>query len=919
MQVLLAKHWHHLPTEEVVQLLETDLERGLDRFEIHHRQQRFGSNSLTPRKGKSPLLRFLQQFNNPLIYILLVSTAITAVLKDLVDAAIIFGVVLINAILGFLQESRAERAIEALAQAMTSEATVLREGQTQSVPATDLVPGDVVSLKAGDRVPADLRLVRSRDLQVAEAALTGESTPVDKDATTHLEVETVLADRRNLAYASTLVTYGQAWGVVIAIGDSTEVGQISQLISEAQDLRTPLTVKMARFSRLVLYAILALSAVGFLVGLLRGEAWLDMLTAAIALAVAMIPEGLPTALTVTLAIGVSRMAQRGAIIRKLPAVETLGSVTVICSDKTGTLTQNQMTVRQIAVLDASYEVTGSGYDPTGEVLGTDGRPVALDRSPALRETLLAGLLCNDSQLVGEDRVWKAVGDPTEVALLVSARKAGLAPGGGVGTPLPPRLDAIPFDSQHQYMATLHDLGPGRPRLVYVKGAAESLLDRCGGALTAHGESTSCRADELHGLADQMSSAGLRVLACARKELPPGTASIGHADVASGLTLLGLQGMIDPPRAEAMAAVRACQQAGIRIKMITGDHALTAAAIGRQLGLFASDAGGSDAPVLTGRSLGEYTDAQLIAAADRTGVFARVSPEQKLRLVEALQARGHVVAMTGDGVNDGPALKQSNVGVAMGITGTEVAKEAADMILTDDNFATIEAAVEEGRGVFDNLTKIILWTLPTNLGEGLIILLALLLGVALPLLPIHILWINMTTAALLGLVLAVELKEAGIMVRPPRPPDAPILSPVLVGRVVIVGVIILVAAFGLFEWELARGVALDSARTAAVNAVIVIEIFYLFNCRSLTQSAFRIGLFSNRWVALGIAGMVLLQLLFTYAPFMNSFLSSASIDLESWLEIVAIGFVGYLVVELEKWLRRIRAARVEKEQVPWNAS
>jgi cation-transporting ATPase F len=900
MQVQLGKHWHHLPVDEVVELLETNLDLGLDLFDTKHRQERFGRNVLTPRKGKGPLLRFLLQFNNPLIYILLVASVVTAVVKDVVDAVIILGVVLVNAIIGFVQESRAEKAIEALALAMTSEATVIRSGQAQRIPAAELVPGDVVLLKSGDRVPADLRLVRSRDLQIAEASLTGESVPVQKAAHLQLQPDTVLADRRNMAYGSTLVTYGQGTGVVTSTGDNTEVGRISQLISEAQELVTPLTRKIARFSQIVLYAILGLAAVAFLLGVIRGQAWLDTLTAAIALAVAMIPEGLPAALTVTLAIGVSRMAQRRAIIRKLPAVETLGGVTVICSDKTGTLTQNQMTVQQIGVLDACYEVTGSGYIPVGELLGSDGHPVDLARSAALREVLMAGLLCNDSRLVEEGDAWRTEGDPTEIALLVSARKAGLSLDGG---DLPPRLDLVPFESEHQYMATLHDLGTDQPRVAYIKGAAEVLLDKCGGALDAAGRAVGCRAEELQGMVDAMASRGLRVLAFARKLLPSETEVLSHADITDDLMLVGLQGMIDPLRSEVVAAVQACQRAGIRVKMITGDYALTAAAIGRQLRLNGTMTDSEEPAVLSGRALAELLDTQLIDAAEQTAVFARVSPEQKLRLVEALQARGHVVAMTGDGVNDGPALKQADVGIAMGIAGTEVAKEAADMILTDDNFATIEAAVEEGRGIFDNLIKIISWTLPTNLGEGLIILLALFLGVALPILPIHILWINMTTAAVLGLVLAVEGKEPYVMQRPPRLPQAPILTGELLGRIAIVGILILLGAFGLFEWELSRGMSVPAARTVAVNTVIVIEIFYLFNCRSLTQSIWSIGVLSNRWVLVGITTMVALQLLFTYVPLANQILLSEPIDVVAWGRILLVGITSYLIVELEKWLRR----------------
>ncbi len=910
MQSILGKHWHRLSPDEVVELLDSDSQAGLDTFEIKHRQERFGRNVLTPKRGKSPLVRFLLQFNNPLIYILLVASVITAIVKDIVDAAIILAVVLVNAIIGFIQEFRAERAIEALAQAVMTEATVIRAGKTQRISAAELVPGDLVVLKAGDKTPADLRLIRSRDLQMAEAALTGESVPVEKDANQLLLSETSLADRHNMAYASTLVTYGSGVGVVVATGDNTEVGRISQLISSAAELETPLTRKIGQFSRLVLYAILVLAVVTFLIGVLRRQPVIDTFTAAIALAVAMIPEGLPAALTVTLAIGVSRMARRRAIIRKLPAVETLGSVTIISSDKTGTLTQNQMTVQEIYVTGATYRVTGTGYAPVGEIQLGDTVIGEISKHPALFDTLTAGLLCNDSVLSQFDGVWRAEGDPTEVALIVAARKAGLAIGDGsdalhAGAIDLPRLDAIPFESQHQYMVTLHDAGVDQPRLVYMKGAAEVILARCASAVDAHGQIIPLDTEAVHRQVAAMASKGLRVLAFSKGELPPALSAIHHEDVESGQIFLGLQGMIDPPRPEAIAAVAACQNAGIQVKMITGDHALTAAAIARDLGL-----GDGTPAVLTGKDLATCCDDDLIERVERTGVFARVSPEQKLRLVEAFQARGHVVAMTGDGVNDGPALKQSNIGIAMGITGTDVAKEAADMVLTDDNFATIEAAVEEGRGVFDNLTKIIAWTLPTNLGEGLIILLAIVAGITLPILPVHILWINMTTVAVLGIVLALEQREPGIMSRPPRHPHAPILTRVLLWRVALVGAMILFGAFGLFELELLRGASIDAARTVAVNTVIMVEIFYLLNCRSLTYSMFHIGLFSNRWVIVGIVAMVLLQLLFTYAPFMNDVLSSAPISGSAWARIVAVGFSGYLVVELEKWLRRRSSAEIE---------
>ncbi len=793
------------------------------------------------------------------------------------------------------RSSRAEQAIAALAETMTTEAVVVRGQKTERLPAAELVPGDIVLLQAGSRVPADLRLVTSRDLQVTEAALTGESVPVEKGASLLIERDAVLAERRNMAYASTLVTYGVARGVVVAIGDNTEIGRISQMISSAVELETPLTRKIDHFSRVLMVAILILSAITFGIGVLRGDEVVDTLMGAIALAVGAIPEGLPAALTVTLAIGVSRMARRRAIIRHLPAVETLGSTTIICSDKTGTLTQNQMTVQELYTLGGDYRVDGVGYQPVGEITSKDPASTSWTSNLAVQETLKAGLLCNDSQLIQTEGTWDIQGDPTEGALLVAAQKAGLT----TAESFPARLDVLPFDSQHQFMATLHDDGT-----IYVKGAAEVLLDRCSGALDPNGQVTDCSSTVFRQALESLASQGLRVLAFARQSKPDAQ-QLNFEDI-NDLTILGLQGMIDPPRPEAVAAIKASQLAGITVKMITGDHALTAAAIGRQIGLWQENS----STVLTGAELAKLTDAELIEQAEKVNVFARVAPEQKLRLVEALQERGHVVAMTGDGVNDAPALKQANIGVAMGITGTDVSKEAADMVLTDDNFATIEAAIEEGRGVFDNLTKFIVWTLPTNLGEGMVLLAAIITGVALPILPIQILWINMITAGILGMALALEPKEPDLMQRKPRDPKTPILSSRLVWRIVLVSAIILVGAFGLFEYELARGASLEEARTVAVNVVVFVGIFYLFNARSLTRSPFQLGFLSNPWAVGGAIVMVLIQLFFTYVPFMNQLFSSAPIPFVLWLDVLAVGLVAYVVIEVEKWLYR----RLSRNQI-----
>ncbi len=912
MEQLMAKHWHHLPGSEVVDLLQSNPDGGLDEFQVKRRQDHFGPNVITGKGGKGPLMRLLLQFHQPLIYILLAAGVVTAALQEWVDSGVIFGVVLVNAAIGFLQESKALEAIAALAQTMVAEATVLRAGLKRRISSTEVVPGDLVLLQSGDKVPADMRLVDLRDLQIDESTLTGESVPVKKKRGV-LAHDTVLADRRNMAYASTLVTYGQATGVVVATGNATEVGRISELIAAAPDLQTPLTKKIGHFSHILLYAILALAAATVLVGILRGQPPLDMFMAAVALAVGAIPEGLPAALSITLAIGVARMAKRRAVIRRLPAVETLGSTTVICSDKTGTLTENQMTVQEISVGGEVFEVSGTGYDPSGAIL-KQGKPFTSGQSPVLIECLRAGLLCNDSILLEKEGRWEVQGDPTEGALLVSAARAGLS-SQDVAEQFP-RLDVIPFESERQYMATLHGEGQAEPQVAYVKGAVEIILDRCTEALDAKGARTELNSGWVMSEVERMASSGLRVLAFAKKEIAPESAPFDHEDVASGLCFLGLQGMIDPPRAEAITAVKACHTAGICVKMITGDHAVTASAIAERIGLF--DAGGccgSKEAAINGKTLASIPDQELIETVERTSVFARVDPEQKLRLVEALQARGHIVAMTGDGVNDAPALKRANIGIAMGITGTEVAKEAADMILTDDNFATIEAAVEEGRGVFDNLTKFIVWTLPTNLGEGLVILLAIVAGTTLPILPVQILWINMVTAVLLGLTLAFEPKEPGIMLRPPRDPKTPILTGYLIWRIILVGGMLCAAAFGLFEWELKRGASEPEARTVAVNVFVFGELFYLLNCRSLTKSMFQLGLFSNPWLFVGVTLMALLQVLYTYLPAMNWMFHGAPIPIEAWGYILMAGIIVYLVIGFEKWIRqRLISGRPSREIV-----
>jgi cation-transporting ATPase F len=903
VETLLAKHWHSISEKDVCRFLETDSEQGLDLFEVRRRQQHFGRNIISAKKKRSPFILFLQQFNQSLVYILIIAGLTTMFMQEWVESVFIFGVVIINAIIGFLQEAKAIAAIEALAQSMETEATVIRSGKPETMSAAELVPGDLVELQAGAKVPADIRLLDIRNLLIDESALTGESVPVTKKPEL-LDSSLQLADRTNMGYASTLVTHGRGKGVVIAIGDKTEIGRISRLISSATELFTPLTRKIAQFSKYLLIAILSMAFLTFVVGLLRGESLFDMFLAAVALAVGAIPEGMPAAITIMLAIGVSRMAKRQAIIRKLPAVETLGGTTVICSDKTGTLTENEMTVEEIATTDNRFTVSGSGYGPNGSINPTaEGQEP--ERSVALHQCLRCGVLCNDSRLAIKQEHWEVEGDPTEGSLLAAARKGGL----DIDS-LPrshPRIDELPFDSTNQFMATLHEDGENKGRMLYVKGALEVVIPRCTNALNSVGEIVAIDMDQVHEMAAEMASRGLRVLAFAQAGPLADHQGIDYLNGSEGLIFLGLQAMMDPPRESSSRSVAICHKAGIRVKMITGDHALTAQTIARKIGILDQEDSGD--AVVTGSQLASLSDREMLTVAEKARVFARVTPEQKLRLVEALQEQSEVVAMTGDGVNDAPALRVADIGVAMGDRGTEVAKEASDMVLLDDNFATIVSAIEEGRGVLDNLIKFIVWTLPTNLGEGLVILAAIFAGVTLPILPIQILWINMTTAILLGLMLVFERREANIMERPPRDPQLPIITGDMVVRILYVGVLMLIGGFGLFELAEIRGLEIDEARTIAVNVFVFIEIFYLFNSRSLHYSVKRIGFFSNLWVFGGVTTMIVLQLLFTYLPAANKIFQSAPIGLLDWLKILLFSLLVFIIVEVEKAIRLKKATRL----------
>lgn len=898
--------WHSLEAAQVLDLLQVNPKKGLTDDEVAERQERYGRNVMTPKKHQSALVRFLLQFHQPLIYILLAATIVTIILEEYIDSAVIFAVVFINAIIGFVQESKALAAIDALARSMTAKAQVVRNGKKQNIDAQELVPGDVVQVQSGDKFPADVRMVQVRDIKVDESALTGESVAVEKNPAP-VAPDDVLGDRFSMGFASTVVTYGQATGVVVATGDKTEVGKIQESISSAQNLDTPLTIKIKEFSHLLLWVILGLAAMVFAIGLMRGQNWGDTFMAAVALAVGAIPEGLPVAVTIMLALGVSKMAKRRAIIRKLVAVETLGSTNVICSDKTGTLTENQMTVQQLSAGDKVYAVSGLGYRPDGEVHENE-QPVDLSTNKALEQLLIAGLLCNDSAIKEKEGQWSIEGDPTEGALVVAAQKAGFERQ-ELEQKLP-RKDAIPFESEHQYMATLHE---GERQLVYLKGSVEAVLERSEHMLLANGETGPLDTAAINKQVEKMASEGLRVLAFCMAEVSD-LERIDHDHTRSGLIYLGLQGMIDPPRQEAVTAVKLCQQAGIDVKMITGDHAVTASAIASQIGLRGTKENGK-LKAITGKELQQLDDQALQEVAEKTAVFARVSPDQKLRLVKALQARNHVVAMTGDGVNDGPALKQANIGIAMGITGTDVAKDASDMVLTDDNFSSIEGAVEEGRSVFDNLTKFIVWTLPTNLGEGLVILAAIAVGTQLPVQPVQLLWINMTTAVLLGLTLAFEPKEPGIMDRPPRPTNEPILTHDLIMRTLLVGFILLIAAFGLYLYERRIvGSTVAEAQTVATTVFVVLESFYLLSCRSLVRPMREIGFFSNMWVYYGIAAMFFFQALFIYLPVMNLLFGSSPLDAMQLLRIFAAGVGLLIIVTIEKTVRFSINRRKEKERL-----
>jgi calcium-translocating P-type ATPase len=874
--------WHSLTQEQTLQTL-TSSTTGLTSIEAERRLKKNGPNLIQRASPEGRLRILLRQLRNPLVFILLGSTVLAVLMGKPTDGVVILSVVVLNTLIGFIQEHRANRTIQALLTLIPEKVPVIRDGDEKVIPAHNLVPGDWVILQAGDRVSADLRIIEAHGLSCDESALTGESVPAQKQIAA-VAPDALLGDRRSMAFSGTLITSGTGTGIVVATGNKTEFGKISELLESTETLETPLTRSLHGIASWITGGTLLVGAAVFAIGLIRGYGWMESVFSAITLAVAAIPEGLPAVITIASAIGVRRMARRRAIIRFLPAVETLGSTSVICSDKTGTLTLNQMTVQSLW--------TREGEAKVNEIASL---------SSELEELLRAGVLCNDASLERQESgAWNPVGDPTEVALVTCARKFEMDEDRLRAKW--PRVHEVPFDSAHKIMATLHDSPGGVERVIYLKGAPEEVIQIC------------CDGELKTGLQDKsldFAGRGMRVIAAARKSVPSQYQNICEKDLREGFEFLGFQGMIDPPRPEVKEAIQACHSAGITVKMITGDHPETARALALDIGII-----DQDQRVITGIELAGTTSESMPDIADQHHVFARVAPEHKLQLVHALQSRGKIVAMTGDGVNDAPALKRADIGIAMGKAGTAVAKEAADMVLLDDNFASIEAAIEEGRRVYDNLIKSVAFILPTSIGQALVILVGVLFfpvanGQLLdPMEPVQVLWVNLIVAITLALPLSFEAMEPDVMRRPPRNPSQPILSGLILFRTLMVAILMAGAAIGLFLWEyrfeLAKGsnetIAIVEGQTMAVTAIVLFQVFYLLNCRSLDHSILKVGVFSNRWIFIGIAGALLAQVGFVHLPLMNQWFHSAPLRPDAWLLSTAVAFIIFPIVALEKWAR-----------------
>ena len=885
--------WHALSRAEVVERLATSAERGLDLSEASARLQKYGPNRLPEGKKRGPFARFASQFHNVLVYVLLVAGFTKLMLGLWVDAAIIFAVVVLNALLGFIQEGKAEKALDSIRNMLSADARTVRGGETRMLPAEQLVPGDVVLLESGDKIPADLRLVEAKNLRTEEAALTGESVPAEKSVDA-VPANATVGDRGGMAFSGTMVVSGRATGVVVGTGNGTELGRINQLLAEVSALETPLLRQIKGFGYTITAVIGVASALIFAYGRwVKGMDFVSLFQAVVGIAVSAIPEGLPALITITLAIGVQRMAQRNAIIRRLPAVETLGSVSRICSDKTGTLTLMEMMVVSAVTAESAFQVSGEGYSPTGKI-EKDGR--AIEKEPVLTLMGRVSLLCNDSELFQQDGAWKVEGDPTEGALHPFAQKLGMERQAEQAAL--PRIDAIPFESEHKFMATLHRSADGK-QVLFVKGAPEVILGQCTLQQIAGGQPVPLDRERFTKEGDRLASQGERVLALAWLPDPNVRAgSLGPADLPGTLVLLGLIGLLDPPRKEAIDAVKECHGGGIRVTMITGDHKITAAAIAKMLGI------GDGKTAITGTEIEGMDTARLQESVRGVDVFARASPEHKLRLVKAIQANKQIVAMTGDGVNDAPALKKADIGVAMGIKGTEVTKEAAGMILADDNFASIAAAVKEGRTVYNNIEKAMLFMLPSNVAQALVIAVAIIVGFPLPITAPQILWVNMVTSVALGLVISFEPHEADVMLRPPRAVDRPILTGFGLWRIVLIGLLLLAYTLVAFFWMKDQGGSDSLARTVAVNAITIGQVFYLLNSRYLLDSSLSLRAhLGNKYLPLGIGAVVVLQAVFTYAPPFQAMFGNQAIPLRVWPWLFAGGLVFFLVVELEKLVIR----------------
>ncbi len=894
--VTAAITWHDKPVDAVAAELSTSVASGLQTADASTRLQKFGPNRLPEGKKRGPLIRFLSQFNNVLVYVLLAAGFVKLMMDLWLDASIILGVVILNALLGFIQEGRAEKALDSIRNMLSAEARTMRDGETRMIPADQLVPGDIVLLESGDKVPADLRLADVKNLRTEEAALTGESVPAEKTSEP-VSLKATVGDRESMAFSGTMVVSGRATGIVVGTGSDTELGRINQLLANVSALETPLLRQIKKFGYTITTVIGIVSALVFAYGRWIGHKdFVELFQAIIGIAVSAIPEGLPALITITLAIGVQRMAQRNAIIRRLPAVETLGSVSRICSDKTGTLTLMEMMVVSATTADTDVQVTGNGYAPEGEIK-KDGKTVSGD--PVLELLGRVSMLCNDAQLFQQDGAWKVEGDPTEGALYPFATKLGMDR--QAEQTAYPRLDVIPFESEHRFMATLN--GSSGKKILLVKGAPEVIFEHCDRQQSASGASAPFDRRRFETASDKLAGQGERVLAFAWQEDPDVPAGgLSPADLPKNLVFLGLIGLLDPPRKEAIEAVKECHGGSIRVTMITGDHKITAAAIAKMLGI------GDGKTAFTGAEIEAMNDAELQECVRGADVFARAAPEHKLRLVKAIQANGQIVAMTGDGVNDAPALKKADIGVAMGIKGTEVTKEAAEMVLADDNFASISAAVREGRTVYNNIEKAMLFMLPTNIAQALVIMAAIFVGFTLPITAPQILWVNMVTSVALGLVIAFEPHEADVMTRVPRAVERPILTRFGVWRIGFVGFALLAFTLWAFFWIKGQGGSDALARTVAVNAITIGQVFYLLNSRYLLDSSLSLKAHTgNRILPLGIIAVIVLQLLFTYAPPLQALFDNEAIPLAVWPWLILGGGVFFLVVELEKLIIRSSAS------------